>query len=188
MYSAVTAAIGSLEGPLHGGANEEVMHMLKRVEDPTKAEEWIRTALSERRKIMGFGHRVYKKWDSRAPIMKKFAARMGELKGEKKWAEISEVLERVMREEKNIYPNLDFPAGPAFYLMGFDIDMFTCLFVMSRITGWAAHIMEQAADNRLIRPLSNYTGPQQRPVIPLSRRLNPEPSGAKIGIDIMLPI
>ena len=174
IYSAVTAAIGSLQGSLHGGANEQVMHMLKEIEQPAKAENWIRTALQERRKIMGFGHRVYKKWDSRGPIMKKFTVRLGELKGETKWSEISEILERVMLEQKNIYPNLDFPAGPAFYMMGFDIEMFTCLFVMSRITGWAAHIMEQAADNRLIRPLSEYTGPQQRPVVPLERRERPQ--------------
>ncbi len=170
MYSAVTAAIGSLKGPLHGGANEQVMHMLKEIGDPTRAKDWIMNALREKRKIMGFGHRVYKKWDSRAPTMKKYGMKLAGISGETKWHDISEVLERTMIETKNIYPNLDFPAGPAYYLMGFDIEMFTSLFVMSRITGWAAHIFEQNENNRLIRPLSEYVGPKERTVVPLAQR------------------
>jgi len=111
---------------------------------------------------MGFGHRVYKNGDSRVPTMKKYAKKMAEFVGEPKWMDISQALEDVMVSEKNIYPNLDFPAGPAYYMMGFEIDMFTPIFVMSRITGWSAHILEQAANNRIIRPLSEYVGPQER--------------------------
>lgn len=170
MYSAVTGAIGALKGPLHGGANEQVMHMLKEVNDPAKAADWMRTALAEKRKVMGFGHRVYRSGDSRVPTMKKYAAGLGKWKGEEKWQQISDELEKVMVEEKNIYPNLDFPAGPAYYLMGFEIEMFTPIFVMARITGWTAHIMEQIKNNRLIRPLCQYTGPGERKVVPMNQR------------------
>ncbi len=170
MYSAVVGAIGALKGPLHGGANEQVMHMLKEIDDPAKAREWMLTALKEKRKIMGFGHRVYRNGDSRVPTMKKYAQGLGKFKGEPKWQEISDILEATMEEQKQIRPNLDFPAGPAYYLMGFDIDMFTPIFVMSRITGWAAHIIEQTENNRLIRPLSQYTGPGERKVTALSAR------------------
>lgn len=170
LYSAVVGAIGALKGPLHGGANEQVMHMLKEVAEPAKAREWMLTALKEKRKIMGFGHRVYRNGDSRVPTMKKYADGLGALKGETKWKEISDILEKTMVEEKNIYPNLDFPAGPAYYLMGFDIDMFTPIFVMSRITGWSAHIIEQTENNRIIRPLSQYTGPAERKVTALNAR------------------
>lgn len=170
IYSAVTGAIGALKGPLHGGANEQVMHMMKEVEDPTKAEEWMRTALKEKRKIMGFGHRVYKKGDSRVPTMKKYAQKMAEVTGQTKWMEMYDNLEKTMVAEKNIHPNLDFPAGPAYHMMGFEIDFFTPIFVMSRITGWSAHIIEQAESNKLIRPLSAYTGPDAREVKAVSER------------------
>jgi 2-methylcitrate synthase len=170
LYSAVVGAIGALKGPLHGGANEQVMHMLKEVAEPAEAREWMLTALKEKRKIMGFGHRVYRNGDSRVPTMKKYADGLGALKGETKWKEISDILEKTMVDEKNIYPNLDFPAGPAYYLMGFDIDMFTPIFVMSRITGWSAHIIEQTENNRIIRPLSQYTGPSERKVTTLNQR------------------
>ena len=162
IYSAVTGAIGALKGPLHGGANEQVMYMLQEVGESQKAREWMLQALKEKRKIMGFGHRVYKSGDSRVPTMKKYMTEMSEFVGAKKWLEISNELEKVMLEEKNIYPNLDFPAGPAYFMMGFEIEMFTPIFVMSRITGWAAHIMEQVASNRIIRPLSEYIGPNER--------------------------
>jgi 2-methylcitrate synthase len=162
LYSAVTAAVGSLKGPLHGGANEEVMHMLLEIKEPDHAREWMLTALAAKRKIMGFGHRVYKKGDSRCPTMSKYARKMTELTGQAKWLEICDILSDTMVQEKNIYPNLDFYSGPAYYLMGIDIDMFTPIFVMARITGWTAHVMEQLADNRLIRPLSQYTGPAER--------------------------
>lgn len=170
MYSAVTGAIGALKGPLHGGANEQVMHMLKEVDSPAKAKEWMLTALREKRKIMGFGHRVYRSGDSRVPTMKKYAQNLGKLKGETKWDEISRILDETMVAEKGIHPNLDFPAGPAYYLMGFDIDMFTPIFVMARITGWAAHVIEQHDANRLIRPLCQYTGPSERKVKAVAQR------------------
>ncbi|MEM6531170.1 MAG: bifunctional 2-methylcitrate synthase/citrate synthase [Myxococcota bacterium] len=164
MYGAVAAAIAALKGPLHGGANEAVMHMLKEVGEPEKAKEWMLTALKEKRKIMGFGHRVYKRGDSRVPTMKKYADKMAEVVGDTKWQNISDILRDTMIAEKNIYPNLDFPAGPAYYLMGFDIPIFTPIFVMSRITGWTAHIIEQHQNNRLIRPLCKYEGPGERSI------------------------
>jgi 2-methylcitrate synthase len=170
LYSAVVAGIGSLKGPLHGGANEQVMHMLKEVDDPSKARQWMIDALANKRKVMGFGHRVYKNGDSRVPTMKKYARKLAAVKNGMKWMEISDQLEQVMVEQKQIHPNLDFPTSPAYYLMGFDIDMFTPIFVMARITGWTAHIMEQTANNRIIRPLSQYTGSKERQVTPLSAR------------------
>ena len=170
LYSAVVGGICSLKGPLHGGANEAVMHMLKEIGTPDKAAGWIQDALSQKKKIMGFGHRVYKKGDSRAPTMNKYGLAIAHLKHEKKWHEIAKILEDTMISQKGIHPNLDFPAGPAYYLMGFDIDLFTPIFVMSRITGWCAHILEQTANNRLIRPLSEYRGPTERRVPLLASR------------------
>ncbi|MBX7157344.1 MAG: bifunctional 2-methylcitrate synthase/citrate synthase [Verrucomicrobiae bacterium] len=170
IYGAVTAGIASLKGPLHGGANEAVMHMLLEIGEPAKAKEWLLTALKEKRKVMGFGHRVYKKGDSRAPTMNQYGLKMAEIKGEKKWHEMLDILEKTMVEQKGIHPNLDFPTGPAYYLMDIDIDMFTPIFVMSRITGWTAHILEQQASNRLIRPLSQYTGSPERKVASLAQR------------------
>jgi len=164
LYSAITAAIGALKGPLHGGANEEVMHTLKEVGTKENASAWLEKALKEKRKIMGFGHRVYKKGDSRAPTMNKYGLQLAEITGNRKWHDISEVLEKEMIAKKNIYPNLDFPAGPVYHLMDFETDMFTPFFVMSRITGWTAHCMEQIANNRLIRPLCLYTGQGERAV------------------------
>ena len=173
IYSAVTGAIGSLKGPLHGGANEAVMHMLKEVGSPETAKEWMLDALATKKKIMGFGHRVYRSGDSRVPTMtdayKKMVDVIGTGEARKYW-EISRILDETMVAEKGIYPNLDFPAGPAYYLMGFEIPMFTPIFVVSRITGWTAHVIEQLADNKLIRPLSNYTGPAQRDVTSINRR------------------
>ena len=173
IYSAVTGAIGSLKGPLHGGANEAVMHMLTEVGSPDAAREWMLTALKEKRKIMGFGHRVYRSGDSRVPTMtdayKKMVDVIGTEEAKKYW-EISRILDETMVGEKGIYPNLDFPAGPAYYLMGFEIPMFTPIFVVSRITGWTAHVMEQLANNKLVRPLSNYTGVAQRDVPAIGKR------------------
>lgn len=170
IYSATVAGIGALKGPLHGGANEQVMHMMKEIADPAKAEKWMLDALAAKRKVMGFGHRVYKSGDSRVPTMKKYAQVMAQVVNEPKWMQIYEILEKVMVEKKRIYPNLDFPAGPAYYMMGFEIDFFTPLFVMARTTGWSAHIMEQAASNRIIRPLSEYIGAPQRKIQPLTER------------------
>jgi len=170
IFSCTVAGIGALKGPLHGGANEQVMHMLKEVNDPAVAEQWMIDALKNKRKVMGFGHRVYKSGDSRVPTMDKYGRMVAKLKGETKWHEISDKLKDVMVREKNIHPNLDFPAGPAYYLMGFEIDMFTPIFVMARTAGWSAHVFEQAAANRIIRPLTKYTGHAQRPVKGLAQR------------------
>ena len=170
IYSAVCGGIGALKGPLHGGANEQVMHMLKEVGAVETAREWMLDALANKKKVMGFGHRVYRSGDSRVPTMTKYAEKMASFTGGEKWMEMSKILRDTMVEEKGIYPNLDFPAGPAYYMMGFDIEMFTPIFVMSRITGWTAHIMEQAADNRIIRPLSEYVGSAQREVKSLEER------------------
>ena len=170
IYGGVVAGIASLKGPLHGGANEAVMQMLLEIGEPSRAREWMLAALRDKRKVMGFGHRVYKSGDSRVPTMKKYARKMAEFTGQTKWLDIADILEATMLEQKDIHPNLDFPSGPAYHLMGFDADMFTPFFVMARITGWAAHIMEQLANNRLIRPLSKYIGPGERRVSPLSAR------------------
>ncbi|MDI3308193.1 MAG: bifunctional 2-methylcitrate synthase/citrate synthase [Acetobacteraceae bacterium] len=170
IHGAITAAIAALKGPLHGGANEAVMHMLQEIGEPSKAVAWLEGKFDHRALVMGFGHRVYKNGDSRVPTMRKYAEKMAEVVGDRRWMEISRILADEMLRRKNIHPNLDFPAGPAYYLMGFDIPLFTPIFVASRITGWAAHVIEQAADNRLIRPLSWYTGVEQRPVPPISER------------------
>ncbi len=164
IYSAVTGAIGALKGPLHGGANEQVMHMLAEVGKPENAEQWMLGALTQKKKIMGFGHRVYRNGDSRVPTMKKYALKTAEFTHNTELMATAEILEQVMVREKGIYPNLDFPAGPAYFMMGFEIEMFTPIFVMSRIAGWAAHIIEQNASNKLIRPLSAYVGVAQREV------------------------
>jgi 2-methylcitrate synthase len=162
LYSAVTAAIGALKGALHGGANEAVMHIFDEIGSADKAQAWLDTALSEKRKIMGFGHRVYKNGDSRVPTMK---AALDTLVAEYDAPELGELydaLESAMGSAKNIKPNLDYPSGPAYHLIGFDTETFTPLFVASRITGWTAHVMEQTASNALIRPLSLYNGPDER--------------------------
>jgi len=162
IYSAVTAAIGALKGPLHGGANEAVMHDMLEIGTADKAAEWLQGKLDRKDKIMGFGHRVYKNGDSRVPTMKEALKRVAAARNGQKWLDIYEILERGMAEANGIKPNLDFPTGPAYYLMGFDVGIFTPIFVMSRITGWTAHIIEQTASNALIRPLSEYVGPPQR--------------------------
>jgi 2-methylcitrate synthase len=164
-YSAVCGGIGALKGPLHGGANEQVMHVLKEIGSPDNAQDWLKNALENKVKIMGFGHRVYRNGDSRVPTMFKYTRLMAQYTGGENWLKIADILQEGMLREKNIHPNLDFPAGPAYYMMGFEIEMFTPIFVMSRITGWSAHILEQTANNRLIRPLSDYNGVPQRKVM-----------------------
>jgi 2-methylcitrate synthase len=164
LYSAVTAAIGALKGPLHGGANEAVMNMLLEIEEPENAAQWVHDALARNSKIMGFGHRVYKQGDSRVPTMAKSLGKVAALEKADKLMSLYAAVESAMLTEKDIHPNLDFPTGPAYYLMGFDIPVFTPLFVLSRITGWTAHIIEQQNANSLIRPLSKYVGPEQRSV------------------------
>ncbi len=170
LHAAVTAGIAALKGPLHGGANEAVMHMLKQVGTPAKAKGWIDDKLEHRALVMGFGHRVYRSGDSRVPTMSKYRDIVAARLGGQKWVEISRILAEEMLAKKAIHPNLDFPAGPTYYLMGFDIPMFTPLFVASRITGWSAHVLEQIADNRLIRPLSHYVGVAQREIPPMKAR------------------
>ncbi|WP_026918644.1 bifunctional 2-methylcitrate synthase/citrate synthase [Gordonia shandongensis] len=164
IYSAVTAAIGALKGPLHGGANEAVMHDMIEIGTPERAREWLDEKLNAHEKVMGFGHRVYKQGDSRVPTMYQALQEISHHVGDSTWLTMYAELEKVMAERTGIRPNLDFPTGPAYHLMGFDIPMFTPLFVMSRITGWTAHVIEQTASNTLIRPLSAYSGPQQRSV------------------------
>lgn len=170
IYSAVTGAIGALKGPLHGGANEAVMEMLETIKTPGRAEKWLRGRLSKKQLVMGFGHRVYRWGDSRVPIMRRCLEDLSAWAGDNNWLEISDVLEDIMVGEKNIHPNLDFPAGPAYYLMGFPINLYTPIFVASRITGWAAHYMEQNANNMLIRPISAYTGKKVRKVKAIGQR------------------
>ncbi len=164
LYSAVTAAIGALKGPLHGGANEAVMHVFEEIGSAEDAQEWLDAALAAGRKIMGFGHRVYKSGDSRVPTMKQALDSLIVEYDRPDLGELYTALETAMTERKNILPNLDYPSGPAYHLIGFDTEMFTPLFVASRITGWTAHIMEQLESNALIRPLSEYVGPEERHV------------------------
>jgi citrate synthase len=164
IYSAVVAAIGALKGPLHGGANEAVMHMMNEIGAPENALSWLHEAFSTRRVVMGFGHRVYKTGDSRVPTMRAALEKVAALRGGEALLSTYGILEEAMISEKGIYPNLDFPSGPAYYLMGFDIEMFTPIFVLSRITGWTAHVIEQLEANSLIRPLSLYAGPPERSV------------------------
>ncbi|WP_257181071.1 bifunctional 2-methylcitrate synthase/citrate synthase [Corynebacterium cystitidis] len=164
-WSAITGAIGALKGPLHGGANEAVMHNMIEVDDPARAEQWCKDKLANKELVMGFGHRVYKKGDSRVPTMEAaFKKLASEHEGSEKWVEMYDIMAKTMYDNTSIKirPNLDFPAGPAYYIMGFDIPFFTPLFVMSRITGWTAHIIEQFENNSLIRPLSAYDGPDER--------------------------
>ena len=170
MHGAITGAVASLKGPLHGGANEEVMNMMKKIKTPNKAKNWLLNTLNKKQVVMGFGHRVYKSGDSRVPTMKKYFLKVSKIKKDKRLHKIYEILEKEMIERKNIYPNLDFPTGPTYHLMGFDTDFFTPIFVISRITGWSAHIMEQHTSNKLIRPLSKYKGSKHRKVMLLNHR------------------
>jgi 2-methylcitrate synthase/citrate synthase II len=164
LYSAVVAAIGALKGHLHGGANEAVMEVFGEVGNAEEADAWMQTALDEKRKIMGFGHRVYKNGDSRVPTMRAALERLVEHYDRPDMLEIYNALEQAMADRKPIKPNLDFPSGPAYALIGFDVPIFTPLFVAARVTGWTAHIIEQRASNALIRPLSAYSGPDERHV------------------------
>ena len=170
IHGAITGAIASLKGPLHGGANEEVMHMMKKIKKPEHALKWIKNALKNKEVVMGFGHRVYKSGDSRVPTMREYFGKVAKIKKDKTFEKIYDIVEKVMIKEKNIYPNVDYPTGPTYHLMGFDTDFFTPIFVISRITGWSAHIMEQHAANKLIRPLAKYKGNKHRKVMQLNQR------------------
>jgi citrate synthase len=170
IYSGIVTGIGTLKGPLHGGANEEAMRMLQEIGDPANAEAWIRDALANKKKIMGFGHREYKKRDPRAIYLTKVAKELAAEKGQSKWAQIADILENVMETEKSIYPNVDFPAAYAYYVLNIPIDLYTPIFVIARVSGWSAHVLEQLANNRLIRPACIYEGPKQETWVPIDER------------------
>ncbi len=170
IHGAITGAIASLKGPLHGGANEEVMHMMNKIKKPENALKWINKALDNKDVVMGFGHRVYKSGDSRVPTMREYFGKVAKIKKDRKFEKIYDIVEKVMIDRKNIHPNVDYPTGPTYHLMGFDTDFFTPIFVISRITGWSAHIIEQHAANKLIRPLASYKGSKHRKVLQLNQR------------------
>jgi citrate synthase len=170
LHAAITGAIGALKGPLHGGANEKVMDVLFAAGGPDSAEAWIRNALAKKERIMGFGHRVYKAGDVRAGILKSYSQALAAKVGAEKWERTADVIENVMANEKKMYPNLDWPAGRLYHAMKLEIPLYTPMFAMSRVTGWAAHVIEQLGANRLIRPRGLYTGPARRPVIQLAAR------------------
>ncbi len=170
IHGAITGAIASLKGALHGGANEEVMHMMNKIKKPENALKWINKALDNKDVVMGFGHRVYKSGDSRVPTMREYFGKVAKIKKDKKFEKIYDIVEKVMIDRKNIHPNVDYPTGPTYHLMGFDTDFFTPIFVISRITGWSAHIIEQHAANKLIRPLASYKGNKHRRVLQLNQR------------------
>jgi citrate synthase len=170
MYSAVTSAIGTLKGPLHGGANEQVMRMLMAIGEVSKAEPWIKDALARKEKISGFGHRVYKTEDPRATILRRLSKQVGEEAHDLHWYEMLQVIERVVTAGKPLYPNVDFYSGSVYHQMGIATDIFTPVFAISRISGWTAHILEQYGNNRLIRPRAEYTGPTHLTFTPLEQR------------------
>jgi len=170
LYSAVTAGIGALKGPLHGGANEQVMRMVEQIGTPERAEAWIRKALADKARISGFGHRVYKVEDPRAKHLRRLATELGEQVGDLTAVRILDTVARIVTEEKKIYPNVDLYSGAAYKALGIPTDQFTPIFAMSRVAGWSAHVLEQHAHNRLIRPRAEYTGPARQPYVPLDRR------------------
>jgi 2-methylcitrate synthase len=171
IYSALTAAIATLKGPLHGGANEGVIHMLQEIETPDRVDSYIEHALAEKRKIMGIGHRVYKVLDPRAPHLRKMAVELSQELGEPKWIEMSERIAALMKEKKGLNANVDFYSATVYYSLGIPTDLFTPIFAISRTAGWTAHILEQLADNRLYRPLSEYVGdPVGKKFVPIEDR------------------
>ncbi|HEX8473899.1 MAG TPA: citrate synthase [Pyrinomonadaceae bacterium] len=170
MYGSVTAAIAALSGPLHGGANTNVMKMLLGIGSVERAEEWIKDALAQKQKIMGFGHRVYRTEDPRAKHLREFSREMGETHGDTHWFEMLEKLREVVFKEKGLYPNVDYYSGSAYYMMGIPLDLFTPIFAVSRISGWTGHILEQYDNNRLIRPRAEYTGPRGVAYVPIDQR------------------
>lgn len=170
IFSGIVSGIGTLRGPLHGGANEEAMKMLEEIGTPENAEAWIRDALATKKKIMGFGHREYKKRDPRAIYLTTVAKQLCEEKGQTKWSQIASTLEHVMETEKGIYPNVDFPAAYAYYVLGIPVDLYTPIFVIARVSGWSSHVLEQLRNNRLIRPSCIYDGPRGETWIPIDER------------------
>ncbi|MBS1253588.1 MAG: Citrate synthase [Anaerolineales bacterium] len=173
MYSAITGAIGTLKGPLHGGANERVMKSLFEIESPDKAKAWVDQTLDKGQRIMGFGHRVYKTLDPRARILRQYAEALAEEPDVGKWVDVAIVVADAAEERlsaKGIWPNVDFYSAPVLYSAGIPVDQFTPIFVMSRVAGWTAHVLEQQADNRLIRPRAKYVGPREQPYVPMGER------------------
>ncbi len=159
IYSAITSAIGTLKGPLHGGANEGVIHMLLEIGSEDKVDAWLEEQLAQKKKIMGIGHRVYKVLDPRAPHLRTMAVKLSEELGEPKWIRMSERIAARMKEKKGLNANVDFYSATVYYSLGIPTDMFTPIFAIARTSGWTAHVLEQLADNRLYRPLSEYVGP-----------------------------
>jgi len=172
-HSAITAAIGTLRGPLHGGANEAALDLIRSFDDPDAAEAGVMRALAEKKLIMGFGHRVYRDGDPRSPIIEACAERLVAGHGGARMLAIARRIEAVMRREKGLFPNLDFYSAVVFDQLGIEQRLFTPVFVIARLTGWAAHVIEQLADNKLIRPTAEYVGPDDRPFVPLSERSTP---------------
>ena len=171
MHSAISAAIGALKGPLHGGANEGVIHMLEEIGSVDKVDAWVADALAQKKKIMGIGHRVYKVLDPRAPHLKDMAIKLSNQLGEPKWIQMSERIATIMREQKGLNANVDFYSATVYYSLGIPTDLFTPIFAISRMAGWTAHVLEQWADNRLFRPLSEYTGrPYGQKWVPIEER------------------
>src|SRR6516162_4474030 len=171
IYSAITAAIATLKGPLHGGANEGVIHMLQAIGTPDNVDAYIDQNLTEKKKIMGIGHRIYKVLDPRAPILKAMAIQLSGELGEPKWIEMSERIAALMKEKKGLHANVDFYSATFYYSLGIPTDLFTPIFAISRTAGWTAHVLEQLADNRLYRPLSEYTGdPVGKKFVPIDER------------------
>lgn len=170
IYSGITAAIAALKGPLHGGANERVMRMLTEIGEPENVESYIQEKLAKKEKIMGFGHRVYRKGDPRAKHLKEMSRRLTAITGETKWYEMSTKIEEIVTKEKAIPPNVDFYSASVYHCLGIDHDLFTPIFAISRVSGWIAHILEQYENNRLIRPRAEYTGPEKQVFIPIENR------------------
>ncbi len=170
MYAAISSAVGALSGPLHGGANEQVMRMLLRVGSVENAEPYIRDALERKERIMGFGHRVYKTEDPRAAHLREMSEELGKRKGDMRWYEISRIIEEYMKEHKGLYCNVDFYSASVYYLLGIPVDLDTDIFACSRISGWTAHVLEQYANNRLIRPRAEYVGPKVTEYVPIDQR------------------
>jgi citrate synthase len=172
MYGAVTAGLAALAGPLHGGANTNVMKMLLEIGDLDKVEPWVDQALAEKRKIMGIGHAVYKTEDPRATWLRKFSKQMADKTGVSKWFDMSQKIEQLMHEKKGMFPNVDFYSASTYYLMGIPLDLYTPIFAVSRISGWTGHILEQYGHNKLIRPRAEYIGPRDLKYVPINERGN----------------
>ena len=170
MYGAVTAGIAALAGPLHGGANTNVMKMLKEIGSEDKIDQWLDKALEEKRKIMGIGHAVYKTEDPRATWLRKFSKQLGEKRGDMQWFNMSQKIEKAMLEKKGMYPNVDFYSASAYYLMDIPLDQYTPIFAVSRISGWTGHILEQYGNNKLIRPRAEYIGKRDQKYTPIEER------------------